>query len=321
MDESGPEPLRQRLHAPVSEGSVLWIDIEDPSDEIFADLGAFLACEPAEIQACYQGQGHPLIVDGATMLFRTQRMFYHFETESCSGRPLVFLLKRQCVVTLHPRTLARTVGHVFSTLQSRGREFLKEGPVPVINLLLDELLEDYKPVIEEWQNDLDRFEQQCLHNLSEDLLASILRFKKLVTQLRHALNTELRVQRLFIMRCPETLMGSAQRLALEKCMAAFVGLLAEVEEIRQHTASAYQVYAAALSLEMARSSNRMNRIMERLSVVTSIFMPLTFIVGVYGMNIADIPELSLKGFYYTLWGLMITLAGALLYLFKRLKWY
>ncbi len=234
---------------------------------------------------------------------------------------MVFLLKGNTLVTLHPKTLSRTIGHVFSTLRSRGREFLSTSPAPVISLIFDEIIEDYKPVIEDWQDELDTFEQEAVNKPTEELLSSILRFKKLVTQLRHALNGEFRDQRLLIMRCPDTLISLGDRLHLEQSSVRFAKLLGEIEEIRQHSASAYQVYAAALSLEMTRSSNHMNRIMERLSVVTSVFMPLTFIVGVYGMNIPDIPELSVKGFYYLLWALMVVLAGSLLYLFKKLKWY
>jgi len=299
----------------------LWIDLEEPDFSVFPVLSQFFAISEERIQVCYQGEGHPLQFESDVGLFRTRRVFYHFETESCSGRPLVFLMKGRAIVTLHPKTLSRTVGHVFSTIKSRGSEFLSDSPTPVISLLFDELIEDYKPVIEDWQDELDTFEQQAVHNPSEELLSSILRFKKLVTQLRHALNGEFRDQRLLLMRCPESLIRPEQRHQLEKSIASFQKLLVEIEDIRQHSASAYQVYAAALSLEMTRASNQMNRIMERLSVVTSVFMPLTFIVGVYGMNIPDIPELSVKGFYYFLWGLMVVLAGALLYLFKKLKWY
>jgi magnesium transporter len=63
------------------------------------------------------------------------------------------------------------------------------------------------------------------------------------------------------------------------------------------------------------------RIMERLAIVTSIFMPLTFIVGVYGMNIPDMPELHFQGFYFALWAVMLSIAGGLLYFFKKLRWY
>ncbi|MCA3148174.1 MAG: hypothetical protein ING18_03685 [Burkholderiales bacterium] len=50
-------------------------------------------------------------------------------------------------------------------------------------------------------------------------------------------------------------------------------------------------------------------------------MPLTFIVGVYGMNIPDMPELHFQGFYFALWAVMLSIAGGLLYFFKKLRWY
>jgi magnesium transporter len=60
--------------------------------------------------------------------------------------------------------------------------------------------------------------------------------------------------------------------------------------------------------------------MQRLTIAATIFLPLTFIVGVYGMNFTDIPEFGWKGFYFILWGIMIALAGGMLWFFKRKKW-
>jgi magnesium transporter len=72
---------------------------------------------------------------------------------------------------------------------------------------------------------------------------------------------------------------------------------------------------------MSKASHQMNAIMQRLSVVSAIFMPLTFIVGLYGMNIEGIPELHWPGFYYFLLGFMALIVVLLLILFKKLKWY
>jgi magnesium transporter len=60
--------------------------------------------------------------------------------------------------------------------------------------------------------------------------------------------------------------------------------------------------------------------MQRLTIAATIFLPLTFIVGVYGMNFEDMPEFQWKGFYYILWGLMISLVVGMIVFFKKKKW-
>ncbi len=60
--------------------------------------------------------------------------------------------------------------------------------------------------------------------------------------------------------------------------------------------------------------------MKVLTIIGTIFIPLTFVAGIYGMNFEHMPELTWKWAYPTVWGLMIALAGALLFYFRRREW-
>jgi magnesium transporter len=73
-------------------------------------------------------------------------------------------------------------------------------------------------------------------------------------------------------------------------------------------------------LHFATLSLRMNKIMETLTIITAIFIPLTFIVGVYGMNFENMPELEYKYGYYITWGVMILVVFIMISWFKRRKW-
>ena len=321
LSEPKLSTLQSLLQQPLTPQESRWIDLEDPSPAVFSLLAEHFQLPAQLIADHFSGIEKPHLYFKNCVLFRTERVFYHFETERCSSRNLCGILTANCLITLRPLTLSRLAGHVFAALEARGAEVLCKGPSAILPLLFDELIEDYKPVLEDWQNDIDHFEQNCLNNTSGQMLSEILRFKKLVTQLRHSFNKVFRDQRRLLIACPETYLSAGNRAQLSQAINRLGRLLLEVEEIRQHTSSAYEVYAAALSLEMTRSSNHMNRIMERLAIVTSIFMPLTFIVGVYGMNIPDMPELHFQGFDCALWAVMLSIAGGLLYFFKKLRWY
>jgi len=67
-------------------------------------------------------------------------------------------------------------------------------------------------------------------------------------------------------------------------------------------------------------SNKMNEVMKVLTIFASIFIPLTFMAGVYGMNFEFMPELKMRWAYPALWGAMIAVAASLLIFFKRRKW-
>ena len=74
-------------------------------------------------------------------------------------------------------------------------------------------------------------------------------------------------------------------------------------------------------LHMANISYKMNKVMQALTAISAVFIPLTFIVGVYGMNFTNMPELSWKYGYYSLWVLMIALGLGLFWGFKRKGWF
>jgi magnesium transporter len=80
------------------------------------------------------------------------------------------------------------------------------------------------------------------------------------------------------------------------------------------------ILAGLLDIYISSISNKMNEVMKVLTVFASIFIPLTFIAGVYGMNFTDIPELHWKWGYPAIWGVFITITVALLIYFKKKKW-
>src|SRR5690606_20699277 len=75
-----------------------------------------------------------------------------------------------------------------------------------------------------------------------------------------------------------------------------------------------------MEMYMSNVSNKMNEVMKVLTIMASIFIPLTFIVGVYGMNFEYIPELQYHNGYFYVWGVMIAIFIGLLFYFKKKKW-
>jgi len=82
----------------------------------------------------------------------------------------------------------------------------------------------------------------------------------------------------------------------------------------------YTLIADQLNIYHANVSNRVNDVMKVLTIFASIFIPLTFIVGVYGTNFDFVPEYHMKYGYYLMWGIMITLTLGMLAYFKKQKW-
>lgn len=90
--------------------------------------------------------------------------------------------------------------------------------------------------------------------------------------------------------------------------------------ITESIESYQNILAGLLDIYISSISNKMNEVMKVLTVFASIFIPLTFIAGIYGMNFTDMPELHWKWGYPAIWGVFITITVALLIYFKKKKW-
>jgi len=76
-----------------------------------------------------------------------------------------------------------------------------------------------------------------------------------------------------------------------------------------------------VELNISNVSDRLNEVMKVLTIISTIFIPLTFLAGIYGMNFKYMPELNKQWSYPLLWVIMLIIAGAMLYYFKKKKWF
>jgi magnesium transporter len=81
-----------------------------------------------------------------------------------------------------------------------------------------------------------------------------------------------------------------------------------------------ELVAGVMEVNLSAASNRLNKVMKVLTIISTIFIPLTFIVGVYGMNFHFMPELDIPLAYPITWGIMLLIALGMIIFFKRRKW-
>jgi magnesium transporter len=93
-----------------------------------------------------------------------------------------------------------------------------------------------------------------------------------------------------------------------------VQVIEALESYRETATGIQEVYFSSVS-------NRMNEVMKVLTIISTIFIPLTFIAGVYGMNFTYMPELGQRWAYPAAWGLMVSIAIGMISYFKRKKWF
>lgn len=257
-------------------------------------------------------------------------------------RPRVDLLGDALLVVLHRFSFARDPSHMISSQvgalllpgllvsfeEAPGSESFPElthwlvsrvGSVElrdlddILHFLIDEILDELFPMLEQIANRLSSLEEAALREPKPRLLertfqlrSNLLRVRGQIWPLRHQIRVLLRQR--------QELLGREATLGFRD-MGELVDLLFENCELLRHQCDAItQSYAASVA-------NRMNQVMKTLTILTSVFAPLTFIGGVYGMNFDHMPELHWRyGYVYAL-ALMALVALIQIYWLWRRQWF
>jgi magnesium transporter len=189
----------------------------------------------------------------------------------------------------------------------------KSGPDYLIYSLLDVIIDNYFVVLEELGEKIEYAEDELVSKPSLDTLQVIHKMKR---------------QMLFLHKSVWPLrevIGSLEReetpLISESMDIYLRDLYDHVIQIMDTTETLRDILSSMLDIYLSSISNRMNEIMKVLTIISTVFIPLSFIVGLYGMNLKHMPEYNWPGMYPTVWVIMIAIAVFMLAYFKKKKWW
>jgi magnesium transporter len=185
--------------------------------------------------------------------------------------------------------------------------------------LLDAIIDGYFPVLEAYGERIEELEDEVVSNPSRQTLQKIYEIKRELLALRRAIWPQ-RDALNSLIRDSSNLISPEVRIYLRDCYDHAVQVIDIVETYRELGSGLMDVYLSSIS-------NKMNEIMKLLTVISTIFIPLTFIAGVYGMNFNpetspwNMPELNAYWGYPICWAVMIAVAASLVYFFWRRGWF
>ncbi|WP_084554988.1 magnesium/cobalt transporter CorA [[Phormidium ambiguum] IAM M-71] len=185
--------------------------------------------------------------------------------------------------------------------------------------LLDAIIDGYFPVLEAYGERIEELEDEVVTNPSRQTLQEIYKVRRELLALRRAIWPQRDALNTLI-RDSSNLISPEVRIYLRDCYDHAVQVIDIVETYRELSSGLMDVYLSSIS-------NKMNEIMKLLTVISTIFIPLTFIAGVYGMNFNpekspwNMPELNWYWGYPVCWAVMIAVAAALVYFFWRRGWF
>lgn len=305
------EQLPQLLHA--DHGSV-WIDLQAPSDDDYhLVLESTFHFHPLAIEDAINDVHLPKLDDYGAYIYLV------FHTVALGDEPMdidteevdVFLGPNY-LVTIHdqPRlSIDRAWDADYHRISGLAR-----GPAMLLYELLDRQIDSYIPII-------DAFEEQ-LERLGDDIFLSNEKERVMLNRLLTAKSSSLRLQR--ILTPQRELLG---RLSANEYRAIPAPTRIYFRDVYDHLArlsnlaeSTRDLAGSTIETHLALVNNRMNEVMKLLTMISTIFIPLSFIAGIYGMNFDFMPELQWRWGYPMVWMIFLLIAGSMVYLFRRNKW-
>jgi magnesium transporter len=290
----------------------VWVDLSKPSSDearILTDVFHFheLAVEDALAETHYPkiesyGDYLYLILHGIDFkasehLFKTQ--------------DIDFFLGERYLVTVHPG-ISRSMNQV-SEVCGRSAHVLGEGPTGLLHRIVDTMVDNYLPEVEKLNERLDEIEKEVFEHPNQQLVRRILDFKRDVSSLRRVVLPERdAVGRLA--RREFALISEAMSYRFRDVHDHLVRLADEAMFFQDRITSLLDAY-------LSNVSNQLNSVMKVLTVIATIFMPLTVLTGMWGMNV-PLPHLP-GGETAQFWWvavLMFTISGIMLWFFRRKGW-
>lgn len=251
-----------------------------------------------------------------TLFFSVKSILPNEDEETILIEQISFLLQDNLIVSFQEKR-----GDFFTHIRERLREntgIVRKKKVDyLLYLMLDSIIENFYITIENKENRIEALLLASKTSDSPDVMEEIERLreifhllKRAITPLRDALFTIKTIKEDDEFNCIETsnyiFFGRLHQKALE--------LLEQIDYDMKTLDSASNFFYTA-------QSHRMNEVMKTLTVISSVFLPLTFIVGLYGMNFKYIPELNFKYGYFITLGVMFVLVLLMLYYFKKKRWF
>lgn len=291
--------------------TVTWVDVDGVHDtEVLQGLAECFDLHPLVLEDIVNTTQRPKLEDYGEYIYLVARML-RWEEDDLTIEQVSIVLGPTFVLSFQEQH-----GDVFDPMRDRLRKGVSRarglGPDYLAYWLIDVLVDNYFLVLEKIGDRVEMLEEEVVAEPTTETLRAIHELKREILFLRQSV-WPLREVISNLQRGELGLVTSTTTIYLRDLYDHTIQVIDAVESLRDTTASMLDIY-------LSTQSNRMNEIMKVLTIIATIFMPLTFIAGIYGMNFAAMPELHHPWGYPVVLLVMAGLAGSMAYYFRRKGW-
>lgn len=306
-----------QIHQSVQDPQRLtWISVEQPTHEealsILQDLFHF---HPLAIEDCLNtGYQTPKVDDFGSYIFTiAHAIHYHDDFTLVTTQELNCFLGANYLVTIYLDEIMLPVAQLWDVLQKDER-LSHNGVDFLFHKLLDYLVDAYMPLIDQLDDQIGWLEDRLLAQPSRELLEKILSLKHTLMSLRRILSPQRELMNR-LSRDNFPMINPQSKIYFRDIYDHMVRFQDLVESLRDIVSGAMDIYLNSTSL-------RLNEVMKALTIVSTIFLPLSFVTGMFGMNFTQMwPQWDWSYGFVFFWVITILIAGGMLTFFKNRGWF
>ena len=299
---------------PETQMGVTWINVDGLHEtEAVGRLGECFGLHPLVVEDILNTEQRPKLEDYGEYIFCVLKSLYHVDEES--GEPdieqISLVLGPDYVLSFQERE-----GDEFDPVRERIRgdkgRVRKMGADYLLYALIDLIVDQYFAVLERFGDTIESLEEELIADPTTETLQVIHHLKREMAFLRRSM-WPLREVISGLERSESSLVHESTGLYLRDVYDHTIQVIDAVETFRDMLSGMLDIYLSSVS-------NRMNEVMKVLTIIATVFIPLTFIAGLYGMNFRYMPELEWPWGYPLVWIVMIAIAVLMVIYFRKKRW-
>lgn len=304
-----PGPFETREPA-----TVTWINVDNAHQpEVIRRLGELFGLHPLVQEDILNHDQRPKAEEHGECLFVVLKVLdFNDERQELTGEQLSLVLGPGYLLSFQEAHGSDVLEPVRERLRTNRGRLRGAGPDHLAYALLDAVVDHYFVALEKLEDRVEALEDGLLSAPAAGVLPTILQLKRQTFFVRHAV-WPLREVIAQLQRGDSGLVTEETRIYLRDVYDHVVQVMDVAEDLRETVAGMLDLYLSTLNV-------RLNEIIKVLTLFTAIFIPLTFVVGVYGMNFRHMPELLWPWAYPALWAVMLGLGAGMVWYFRRRRW-
>lgn len=293
--------------------AITWINVNGVHDVATVKrLGELFGLHPLTIEDITNTTQRPKAEEFDDYLFFALKMLsYDSEQNAIDNENVSVILGENYVISFQERS-----GKVLAPLKERIRtqkgKIRGAGSDYLAYAILDAIIDEYFVTLEKLGDHIEELDDEILTAPDASHMRELHRLKREIVFLRKAV-WPLREEISAMEKSSSPLLGDSIRIFLRDLYDHTIQIIEMVETYRDIIGGMHDTFLSSIS-------NRMNEVMKVLTIIGTIFIPLTFIAGIYGMNFRYMPELEWKASYFVLLGIMALIGLSMLAWFKKKKW-